>query len=128
MIGRVCAALAGGFLASCNTSESCDCVSVDVRIVKGAATRGASAFSPSPFAISLASQTQIRWSNDDVTGSSAYGATGITHRLVSNDGTTFDSGNILPGGTFLVTVSAAGSMGYHCSIHPSMTGTLTINP
>lgn len=120
----------GGILAGCNTSESCDCVTVesDVRIVQNAQNKGPNAFSPANFTISLATQDTVKWWNRDFSDGPYGGNTGVTHRLVSDDGTTFDSGNILPNGTFVVTMSAAASIGYHCAIHPAMTGTVTVNP
>jgi plastocyanin len=100
----------------------------DVTITQGASTKGPNAFSPANFTFSLASRTDVMWQNRDFTGSGGYGNSGITHRLVSDDGITFSSGNIPSNGTFVATLSAPGSYGYHCSIHPAMTGTLTVNP
>lgn len=48
-----------------------------------------------------------------------------THTFTSDDGL-FDSGPVQPGGTFEVATLAPGDYGYHCSIHPDLTGTLTI--
>ena len=116
-----------GLVIGCNSSGPCDCPPVDVTITQGASGKGPNAFSPANFALSLASQTTVRWQNRDGT-SGGYGNAGITHRLVSDDGVTFSSSNIPPEGTFVATLSATGSYGYHCSIHPAMTGTLTVNP
>lgn len=131
MTNRICLVIACGLLASCNTSESCDCIGTehDVRIVDGAALQGPSAFSPSDFTLSLAAATTVTWWNRDFSGSGPYGTgAAVTHRLVSDDGVTFASSNIPGNGTFVVSLSAPGSYGYHCSIHPAMTGTLTVNP
>lgn len=118
--------------AACNTSESFDCVPLpdhDVEITQAAASKGPNAFSPANIVISLASHTTVTWLNQDFSGTGPYGGgSGVTHRLVSNDGTTFTSGNIASNGTFTATLSAPGTYGYHCSIHPGMTGTLTVNP
>jgi plastocyanin len=120
------------FAAACNTGESCDCAPLpdhDVEITQGASIKGPNAFSPANFVISLAGQTTVTWLNQDFSGTGPYGGgSGVTHRLVSNDGTTFTSGNIPSNGTFTATLSAPGTYGYHCSIHPAMTGTLTVNP
>ena len=115
--------------AACNTSESCDCVPLpdhDVLITQGATSKGPNAFAPATLTISLAGQTTVTWLNRDFSGGT-YGA-GVTHRLVSDDGVTFSSANIPSNGTFVATLSTPGSYGYHCSIHPAMTGTLTVNP
>jgi plastocyanin len=100
----------------------------DITITQGASGKGPNAFSPANFSFSLASRTTVTWQNRDFSGSGGYGNSGITHRLVSDDGTTFTSGNIPSNGTFVATMSAPGSYGYHCSIHPAMTGILTVNP
>ncbi|MEO8295944.1 MAG: hypothetical protein ABI613_10560 [Gemmatimonadota bacterium] len=101
----------------------------DIGIQKNAMNLGAAAFSPPTFTISLATQTTVKWYNGDFGSSSGYGGTnGTAHRMVSDDGTTFGSGNIPPKGSFVATLSSPGTFAYHCSIHPSMTGTVVVNP
>lgn len=54
--------------------------------------------------------------------------------FVNNDSTShtatssgvFDIGVIAPGGRVAVTLQNAGSITYKCSIHPNMTGTITV--
>lgn len=75
---------------------------------------GSSSFSPS-LAAATAGQ-KIRWKNGDV----------ITHRIVDN-GAAFDTGDIAPGTSSVGITLGAGAFPYHCSIHPSMTGTLTVS-
>jgi plastocyanin len=88
----------------------------DVSIVSSS---GAGAFSPNPFVISLATQTSVKWGN----------ATGVTHHLLADGATPeFNSGNIGSGGSFTHTFTTAGSYPYHCTIHPTMVGTITVNP
>jgi plastocyanin len=132
MLLRISLLLLAVIAAGCNTSESCDCPAPpdhDVEITQGASIKGPNAFSPANFIISLANKTTVTWLNRDFSGTGPYGGgSGVTHRLVSDDGTTFTSGNIPSNGTFTATLSAPGSYGYHCSIHPAMTGTLTVNP
>lgn len=90
--------------------------SSDVLIVSGADTKGASAYDPNPFTISLATQTTVKWGNGD----------GITH-TVTADGGAFDSGNLASGNSFSHTFAAPGTFGYHCTIHPTMVGTVVVN-
>ena len=53
---------------------------------------------------------------------------GETHTSTA-DGGAWNTGNIPNGATSSpITVGALGSYGYHCEIHPSMVGTLTIVP
>jgi plastocyanin len=73
---------------------------------------GASSYSPNPAAVKVG-QT-VAWKNGD---SIAHTATGAS----------FDTGSIGPGATSkTITFSAAGNVDYHCSFHPSMVGTLSV--
>ncbi len=75
---------------------------------------GNQSFSPNPGSLK-AGQT-VAWKNND----------SITHTATSDSGA-FDTGAIPPGGTSSpITMPAAGTFGYHCSIHPSMTGSLSV--
>lgn len=67
---------------------------------------GGASFNPNP-----AAGHTIAWQNADHT----------THRIVANDGS-FDTGNIAPGAAMTVTVTK--STVYHCSIHPTMVGSV----
>ena len=65
-----------------------------------------------PSEISVSSEGNIvSWTNDD----------SIEHTVTSDDGV-FDSGPISPRDTFDNTFDSRGEFGYHCSIHPFMTG------
>jgi plastocyanin len=50
---------------------------------------------------------------------------GMQHTVTADDGS-FDSGPIAQGETFSQVFNAAGSVGYHCEIHPQMTGTIIV--
>jgi len=49
----------------------------------------------------------------------------MTH-TVTGDDNSFDSGNISAGSRFSRTFSVVGTYKYHCTIHPSMTGTVVV--
>jgi len=53
-------------------------------------------------------------------------ATSITHTVTSNQIGLFDTTLTTNGQTFSHTFNAAGDFGYHCTIHPSMTGTIRV--
>lgn len=58
----------------------------------------------------------VTWTNRDVT----------THTVT---GSGWGSGDIAPGATYSRTFSTAGSFDYHCTIHPTMQGTVNVvNP
>lgn len=57
-----------------------------------------------------------------------YNGDGVTHTVTSDNGTSFNSGNIAAGATFSYVAKTAGSFPYHCTIHTSMVGTLMVKP
>ncbi len=72
------------------------------------------AFNPS--SITVAVNTTITWTNKDA----------VAHTVTSNTGL-FESGNLNSGATYSHKFTAAGSYSYKCSIHPSMTATVTVH-
>jgi plastocyanin len=50
----------------------------------------------------------------------------LPHTVTASDGA-FDSGNLAGGETFSFTAEEAGTIDYACSIHPDMTGTITVS-
>ena len=73
---------------------------------------GISSFNPAN--VLLAVGGTVTWNNADNT----------THNTTSN--TNVWIGNLGPGGTFTRTFSAVGSFPYRCTLHPTMTGTITV--
>lgn len=100
-----------------------------VSIVARAETKGTSAFSPSPITVSLASGGVVHWYNDDkVAAGGTYGGTSGTTHTITADDLSFLSGNLTPSSTFEHTFTVAGNYTYHCSLHPTMMGTITVTP
>ncbi len=60
--------------------------------------------------------TTVAWTNMDL----------VTHKIVSDDGTSFSSNNLATGEVFNFTFNTPGTFTYHCAIHPSMTGKITV--
>jgi len=55
-------------------------------------------------------------------------ADALPHTATANGGA-FDTGIVTAGASSAaVAMGAAGTFPYHCSVHPSMTGTLTVGP
>jgi plastocyanin len=71
-----------------------------------------------PSQITVAKGGTVTWTNND----------SIAHTVVddlSNVGGP-SSGDIQPGSTYSFTFNKTGSFQYHCSIHPSMRGTIVV--
>ena len=75
------------------------------------AINGAQSFSPNP--ATLPSGQMVVWHNVD----------SVTHRVVLNNGS-LDTGDLRPGASSQAMSISGGGGGYHCSIHPSMVGTI----
>ena len=73
-------------------------------------------FTFTPQTLAVASGTTVTWTNSDSLG----------HSVVASDGT-FASGSLDGGATFQFTFETPGDHAYVCSIHPSMTGTVTVS-
>lgn len=75
-----------------------------------------------PAAVEVSAGGSVTWRNDDVAfhtvTSGAYG---------SPDGA-FDSGHMDPGEEFTVSFGKAGSVAYHCTLHPWMRGVVAVLP
>ncbi len=61
--------------------------------------------------------TKVTWTNTDPTA----------HTVTFDDASITGSGNLPTGVTFDNTFTAAGTFTYHCKIHPTMTGTVTVS-
>ena len=79
-------------------------------IINVVGENGAQSFSPNPATVPAGQM--VVWHNVDT----------VTHRVVLNDGT-LDTGNIAPG-AFSAPMILRAVGPYHCSIHPSMVGTI----
>jgi hypothetical protein len=71
------------------------------------------AFAPKDVTVTVGDT--ITWTNSDATA----------HTATADNGS-FDTGTIGANGTGTATFSTAGSFPYHCKIHSSMTGTITV--
>ena len=100
-----------------------------ISITFGAENKGVTAFTPNPLTISLAAGGVVKWVNNDVGRDDGYGGVvgGAAHNIIADDGS-FDSDTLSPGSTFETTFVEEGTHPYHCSIHPAMTGEVTVAP
>ncbi len=72
-------------------------------------------FAFGPNNLTVAVGTTVTWTNDD----------GPSHTTTS-DAEGWNSGTLSTGATFQVVFDTPGTFTYHCSIHPSMTATVTV--
>ena len=69
-----------------------------------------------PASTSVKKGTVVKWYNED----------SYAHTVTSNDGSSFNSGNLAAGATFSYTANTTGTFNYHCNYHSGMTGTLIV--
>lgn len=72
-------------------------------------------FAFAPAALTISAGDTVVWSNQD----------SVAHTVTANGGE-FGSSQIPSGGAYSHRFSASGSFPYHCSIHPQMHGTITV--
>jgi len=104
--------------ASCGSSSTPSSPSptpsaTSVSIVSGSRTLTTNAYSPNP--VTLTRGGTVTWVNND----------SIAHTSTS-DANVWNSGSIAPGANFSMTFPTAGTFPYHCTIHPGMVGTITV--
>ena len=69
----------------------------------------------SPANVSVPAGTTVTWVNEG----------NVPHTVTSDDGQ-FDSGVLMPGDSYTVMFKGQGTITYHCAIHPSMRGSVTV--
>jgi len=72
------------------------------------------AFSPQNLTVSVGDT--VTWRNDD----------GMPHTVTSDQGSELGSPSLSQGHTYQHIFNHAGSFPYHCTIHPGMTGQITV--
>jgi len=108
-----CASIAMLFVTSCESSQGHD-LSKSNPATENTITIQAMQFQPST--ITVVPGSEITWINMDTTA----------HTIVSDNGTSFNSGSISPKGSYNYIANQNGSITYHCSIHPQMKGTIQV--
>jgi len=73
------------------------------------------AYAPATLAVKVG--TEVTWANTDQ----------ADHTVTFDDTKVKGSGNMPKGSTYKNTFDAAGTFAYHCRIHPTMTGTVTVS-
>jgi plastocyanin len=96
----------GGSSAAPNTPVAAGATTIDIL-----GQRGAQSFSPNPAGVSQGEM--MAWRNTD----------SVVHHIVLNDGS-IDTGDIAPGATSSALRLAPDGANYHCTIHPTMIGSI----
>ena len=94
-----------------------EAVSVAVRIVEPPG-QDTDHWAYTPATVVIHAGTTVEWVN---TGRAPHTAT-------ADDGTRFDSATLYPQARFRFTPQQAGTIAYHCTLHPWMKGTLVVQP
>jgi plastocyanin len=120
---------AGAAFAGCGGSTQPSETSADTAAPEGSAPEGEqasvqgatvevvmkdTAFDPDP--VTAAVGDAIEWVNED----------DFDHNVVATSGAEFESENFGKGGTFVWTAEKPGEIAYECTLHPGMTGTITV--
>lgn len=79
---------------------------------------GGFAFQPTPVHVPVGGK--LTWLNCEPAGTPSHTTTA--------DGGAWASTLLDPGQTFTVTLSTAGTFGYHCEVHPSMIAQIIVDP
>lgn len=103
----------GDFSTSTNSSDSTNTNTGTVAAVPTMVSIIDMSFSPS--SLSVKKGTTVEWTNNDVT----------THTVTGTKGGLSNHG-IAPGSTYSYTFDTVGTFPYHCEIHSSMTGAVTV--
>jgi len=72
-------------------------------------------FTFDPPVLTMKAGTTVTWVNND----------SVPHTATGDNGE-FDTGSIAPGGSASITFDTAGTFAYHCTIHPNMTASITV--
>jgi plastocyanin len=75
-----------------------------------------SGFAFHPASVTVNVGDTVTWTNND----------GISHTATADDGSTFNTGAISSGASASATFNSAGTFAYHCTVHPSMHGTVLV--
>jgi plastocyanin len=107
-------------IASCGGSNSTTPTTASgggtaTTVATGGATVSISGFAFNPATITIKAGESVTWTNAD----------SVTHTVVADNGE-FTSSGLANGQTYSFTFAKAGTYKYHCSIHPTMTGTVVV--
>lgn len=102
------------------SGESTATGTVSVSIASGASAYPNKGFTPDNVTVIIGVNNTVTWTNDDASIHT------VTSSTVPTGASPFDSGFLNAGATFTYTFTTPGVYEYHCTIHPWMTGFVTV--
>ncbi len=73
-------------------------------------------FAFSPATLTIKTGTKVTWTNND----------SVPHTVTADSGSLLQSPTLSPGQSYSVTFTSAGTVSYHCRIHPMMKGQVVV--
>jgi len=104
--------------AGCSSSKAPPVTAAPTTSMAGENTIIIKNFAFDPSSLTVKSGAMVKWTNHD----------GTTHTIISDTGSpvAFSSDSLATGESYSFTFNQPGSYMYHCSIHPSMQGTIIV--
>jgi len=104
--------------AGCSSYQTPPATAAPTTSAAGGNTVAIKNFAFDPSSLTVKSGTVVKWTNQD----------GAPHTIVSDTSSpaTFSSDSLSSGASYSFTFTQPGTYTYHCSIHPSMKGTIIV--
>jgi plastocyanin len=129
-VGFVACGDDGGTASSTTTPGSATTAAGSATTAAASATTASGGAAPSTGPVVVVIK-DVKYQNPDVTikagGQVTFDNQDTQPHTATGDDRSFDSGDIAAGAKKSITIAKAGSYKYHCSFHPFMTGTITVN-
>jgi plastocyanin len=105
-------------VAGCTTNSAPAASTTAPAAAGGTDAIAISNFAFSPATLTVKPGTTVTWTNQD----------GVAHTIASDAGSpvAFTSDSLANGASYRFTFTQPGTYAYHCSIHPSMKGTIVV--
>ena len=104
--------------AGCSSSQTPPANAAPTSSAAGGNTVVIKNFAFDPSSLTVKSGAVVKWTNQD----------GASHTIVSDTGSpvAFSSDSLASGASYSFTFTQPGTYTYHCSVHPSMKGTIIV--
>jgi plastocyanin len=104
--------------AGCSSPQTSPATAAPTSSAAGGNTVVIKNFAFNPSTLTVKSGTVVNWTNQD----------GASHAIVSDTGSpvAFSSDSLASGASYSFTFTQPGTYTYHCSIHPTMKGTIVV--